>query len=110
MPPGCTAAARTPRSPVTFVECDREENIRRFGSAIGDERLIGRALKVGIVEVDVRVAMTGRRQVDQPPAIADKRRNPVDQDKVAEVIRPELRFKAVALCGRTVWPSLRHWR
>ena len=39
--------------------------------------------------------MTGRRQVDQPPAIPDKRRNPVDQDKVAEVIRPELRLEAV---------------
>ena len=80
---------------VTFVECDREEDVRRFGSAIGNERFIGRVLKVGIVEVHVRVAMTGRRQVDEPPAIADKRRNAVDQDKMAQMIRAELRFEAV---------------
>ena len=56
-------------APVTFVEGDREEDVRRFGSAIGNERIIGRALKVGIVKVDVRVAMTRRRQVDEPPAM-----------------------------------------
>src|SRR5271167_1119950 len=39
--------------------------------------------------------MTGRRQVDKPPAIADKRCNPVDQDKVSQVVCSELRFKAV---------------
>ena len=112
--------------PVTFVECDREEDIRRFRSAIGNERFIGRALKVGIVEVHVRVAMTGRRQIDEPPAIADKRRNAVDQDKVAQVIRAELRFEAVRSvaerCGHhsricddnverfTLWPAVRRRR
>src|SRR5439155_18398409 len=59
------------------------------------ERFIRRPLKVWIVEVHVRIAMTGGRQVDQPPAIPEKRHNPVDQDKVAKVIRPELRFEAV---------------
>ncbi len=39
--------------------------------------------------------MSRRRQIDEPAAIADKRRNPVDQDKVAQVIRPKLRFEAV---------------
>jgi hypothetical protein len=39
--------------------------------------------------------MAGRGQVDEPPAIADKRRNPVDQDKVAQVIRAELCFEAI---------------
>ena len=39
--------------------------------------------------------MTGRREVDEPPSIANKRRNPVDEDKVAEMIRPELGFEAV---------------
>src|SRR4029077_1614822 len=70
-------------TPVTFVECDSKEDVCRFRSAISDKRLIGRALKVRIVQVHVRVAMTGRRQVDEPPAIANKRRNPVDQNKVA---------------------------
>jgi hypothetical protein len=48
--------------------------------------------------------MTGRRQVDEPPAIADKRGNPVDQDKVAQVIRNELCFEAIGCGGRNVWP------
>jgi hypothetical protein len=39
--------------PVTFVECDREEDVRRFGSAISDERLIGRALIVRILQIYV---------------------------------------------------------
>src|SRR4029077_15602619 len=39
--------------PVTFVECDREEDVRRFGSAISDERLIGRAIKVRIFQIYV---------------------------------------------------------
>ncbi len=39
---------------VTFVECDREEDIRRFRSAIGNERLVRCPLEVRIVQVDVR--------------------------------------------------------
>src|SRR5579864_6747961 len=42
-----------PPDPVTFIECDREEDIRRFGSAISNERLIGRALKVRIFQIYV---------------------------------------------------------
>jgi hypothetical protein len=80
---------------MTFVECDREEDVRRFGSAIGNERLIGRVLETWVLKINVRVAMPRRRQVDEPPAIADKRRNPVDQDKVAQVIRAELRFESI---------------
>src|SRR4029077_9918578 len=84
-----------PASPVTFIECNREEDVRRFRSTVGDKRFVGRALEVGIVQVYVRIAMTGRRQVDEPPSIANKGRHPTDQDKVPEVIRPELRFEAV---------------
>src|SRR5437588_802518 len=91
-----------PAIPVTFIECNREEDVCRFRSAVGDKRFIGRALEVGIVHVYVRIAMTGRRQVDEPPSIANKRRNPVDQDKVAEVIRPELRFEAVGCVAERV--------
>src|SRR4029077_11018691 len=80
---------------VTFVEFDCEEDIRRLGPAIGNERIVGRVFKVGVVEVHVRVAMTGGRQVDETAAIADQRRNAVDQDKVAQVVRPELRFEAI---------------
>ena len=35
------------------------------------------------------------RKVDQPPTGADKRCHAVDQDKVAQVISTELRFKTV---------------
>ena len=44
--------------PVPFVERHGEEDIRRLRSAIGDEGLIRRALKVGILEVDVGIAVT----------------------------------------------------
>src|SRR5437867_12313363 len=80
---------------MTFVECHREEDVRRFRSAISYERFIRRALKVGIVEVHVRIAMTGGRQVDEPPSVADKQRNPVDQDKMSQVIGAELSLKPV---------------
>src|SRR5580658_9187026 len=89
---GCTYAA----IPVTFVECDRKEDVRSFGSSVGNEGLIGRVLKVGILEVDIGIAVTARRKIDQPPARTNERRNPVDQDKVAQVIGTELRFEAIA--------------
>src|SRR3984957_1482094 len=70
-------------APVPFVKCDCEENIRCFGSAIGNERIIGRALEIWVLKIDVRVAMPGRRQIDEPPTGANETRNPVDQDEVA---------------------------
>src|SRR5436190_20656967 len=82
-------------TPVLAVERHCKQDVRRLRSAIGNEGFIKRVLKVGILEIHVRIAMTRRRQVDEPPAIADKRCNPVDQDKVAQVIRPELRFEAI---------------
>ena len=39
--------------------------------------------------------MTGRGHVNQAPSPPNKRRNPVDQDKVAQVIRAELRFESI---------------
>jgi hypothetical protein len=52
-------------------------------------------VEIRVSEIDIRVAMTRRRQVDQPPTCADKRRNPVNEDKVAKVIGAELCFKAI---------------
>ena len=43
---------------VVFVEGNREENVCRFGSAIGDEGLIWSLCEVGILEVDIRIAVT----------------------------------------------------
>src|ERR1700738_2666799 len=77
------------------VEGNSEEDIRRLRSAVGNEGLIGRPLKVGILEIDVRLAVTGSRQVHQPTSGADKRRDAVNEHKVAQVIGAELCFKAV---------------
>src|SRR6266849_746487 len=84
-----------PTLPVFLIERNGEEDVCRLRSAIRHKWLIGRPLKVGILNVNVRKTVTGRRQIDQSPSCAKKTRNPVDQDKVAEVIGAELCFKAV---------------
>lgn len=81
--------------PVPFVEPNSEEDICRLRSAICDEGFIGRPLKIGIFQVDIGKAVTCRRQIDQPPTCAKQRRNPVDQDEVAEVIGAELSLKSI---------------
>src|SRR6266852_1932823 len=81
--------------PVPFVEGNGKKNVGRLRAAIRDERFVGRPLKVGIFEVDVRKTVPCGRQVDQPSPCADKRPNPVHQDKMAQMIGAELRFKAV---------------
>src|ERR1700735_3581406 len=57
-------------SAVPLVEGDGEQNVCGLRSAIRDEGIVRRALKVRIVEVHVREAMTCRRQVDQSPSSA----------------------------------------
>ena len=52
---------------VPLVESNSEEDIRRLRSAVGNERLIRRPFKVGVLEIDVGVAVPRRRQIDQPP-------------------------------------------
>jgi len=79
-----------------FVERNSEEDVCRLRPPIRNEGLIGRPLKVGILEVHFGEAVTRRRQVDQPPTGTDKRSNPVDQYKVAQVIGAELRLEAVS--------------
>jgi hypothetical protein len=44
--------------------------------------------------------VTGGRQVDQAPSRPNEGRNPVDQDKVAQVIRPELPCEAIGCAPR----------
>lgn len=53
---------------VAAVELDREKNIGRLGTAIGCQRVIGRPLEIGIVEIDVGTTMTCRRDNDEAPA------------------------------------------
>src|SRR5580698_5975962 len=88
---GSTHAAST----VTPVKRHGEKNVRGLRAAVGDERFVRRSLKIGIVQVYVGKTVTCGREVDQSAAFAQKRRNPVDQDKVAEVVRSKLCFKAL---------------
>src|SRR5271154_3206308 len=81
--------------PVPFVERNGKEDVRGFGPAVSNERVIKRAFKVGIVEVHIRVSVTRRRYVDQSSSRPNERRDPVDQDKVAQVIRAELCFETI---------------
>jgi hypothetical protein len=89
----CCSAHATVAMP--FVERDGEQDIRRLGSAVGDERVLRSALEVGIMQVDIRETMALRREIDNSASFADKWRNADYQDKVAQQIRAELRFKSV---------------
>jgi len=80
--------------PIPLVESYSKKDVRRLRAAIGNERLIGRVLKVGILKVYVRAPVARGRHIDQASSRPDKRRNPLDQDKVAQVIGPELCFEA----------------
>jgi len=80
---------------VASVKRYSEENVRGLRTAVGDKRVVGGSLKVGVFKVNVGEAMTSRREVDEPAAFAQKRRNPVDQHKVAEMISAKLRLKTI---------------
>ena len=86
--------------PVSFVEGNCEEDVRRLGPPVRNEGLIGRPLKVGTLEVHIGEAVTRRRQADQPPTCTDKRSNPVDEYEVAQVIGSELRLEAVSRAAK----------
>src|SRR4029077_1261305 len=85
-----------PMVPVPIVESNCEEDVCRLGPPIRNEGVVGRPLKVGILEVHIGEAVTCGRQVDEPPTSTDKRSNPVDEYKVAQVISAELRLEAVS--------------
>src|ERR1700682_1560250 len=78
--------------PMALVESCSKKDVRCLRAAIRNEGIIRSPLKVGILKVHVRAAVTRGRHVDQASSRPNERRNPVDQDKVAQVIRPELRF------------------
>ena len=46
---------------VPFVESNGEEDVCRLGSPIGNEGVIGRPLKVGILEVNIGEAVNLRK-------------------------------------------------
>ena len=65
------------------VEFDREQDIGRLRAPIGDERLIGRALEIGIVEVDVGIAVAGGGDVHEPSARCDQCSDAINQYEMA---------------------------
>src|SRR5580658_1157784 len=89
---GCRTDAAPAMPP---VEGNREENVGRLRAAVSDERIVSGPLEIGVVEVHIGEAMSGRRKVNQASAGANQRGNPVYQDKVAQVIGAELRLKSV---------------
>src|SRR5262245_20223812 len=78
------------------VKFNGEEDVGCLGAAIGDEGFIGCSLEIWIVEVYVRKAVAGGREIDQAAACAKQGRDAVDENEVAEVIGAELRLEAVA--------------
>ena len=48
--------ADAPR-PMPAVELDRKQDVRRLGTAVTDERLVGRSFEVRVVEIDVAEAV-----------------------------------------------------
>src|SRR5262245_40588 len=84
-----------PTLPMPPVESDREEDVRRLRPGVSNEGIVRRPLKFGILKINVGEAVSRGRQVDQPSSSADQRRNPVDEDEVAQMIDAELRFEAI---------------
>ena len=80
---------------VAAVELDREQDVGGLRPAVRRPRVIGRALEIRIVEIDVGNLMAGRRQIHQPRARLHQRRDPIDQHEMAEMVGPELRLEPV---------------
>src|ERR1700739_2036253 len=89
---GCRADA-TPAMPL--VEANREENVGCLGPAVSDERIVSRPLEVGSAEIHSGDPMPARREVDQASAGTNQRSDPIDQNKMAEMVGAELRLKTV---------------
>ena len=84
-----------PCGAVPPVEADREQNVSRLGAAIGDKGRVLGVLEVGVDQIDVRKAVAGRSEINQPAAGVEQGGDPIDEKEVSQVIGPELRLKAV---------------
>src|SRR4029077_6563384 len=69
--------------------------------AVGNPWVVRSALEVGVLKIDAGVTVSCGGEVDQPSPWSKKRRNPVHQDEVAEMICAELRFESIF--GMTEW-------
>src|SRR6267142_2414293 len=78
---------------VTQVERYCKKDVCSLRSAVGNPWVVRSVLEVGVLKIDVGEAVPRGCEIDQPSAWSKKRRNPVHQYEVAEVIRAELRFE-----------------
>src|SRR5882762_523523 len=84
-----------PATAMARVEPNRKKDVGCLRSAVGNPWVVRRALEVGVLKIDVGEAVPRGCEIDQPSARSKKRRNPVRQYEVAEVIRAELRFESI---------------
>src|ERR1700693_1683817 len=77
------------------VERYCKKDVCRLRSTVCNPWVVRSALEVGVLKIDVGEAVPRGCEIDQPSAWSEKRRNPVHQDEVAEVIRAELRFESI---------------
>ena len=90
-----------PAAAMARVERNRKKDVGCLRAAVGNPWVVRSALEIGVFEIDVGEAVPRGCEIDQPSAWSKKRRNPVHQDEVAEVIRAELRFESIF--GMTEW-------
>jgi hypothetical protein len=77
------------------VEHNRKKDVGCLRTAVGNPRIVRSALEGGVFEIDVSEAVPRRCEINQPSSCPEKRRNPVHQYEMAEVIRAELRFESI---------------
>src|ERR1700757_1189619 len=89
--------------PVAMARVERncKKDVGCLRAAIGNPWVVRSALEVGVFKIDVGVAVPRGCEIDQPSSGPEKRRYPVDQDEVAEVIRAELCLESIF--GMTEW-------
>src|SRR5690242_5086353 len=84
-----------PAVPVTRVKFYRKKNVCRLRPAVCNPRVVRSALEIGIDKVYVGETVPCRCEIDQPSSWSQKRRNPVHEHEVAEVVRAKLRFESI---------------
>src|ERR1700733_10931222 len=86
---------------VAAVELDREQNVGGLRAPVAHPCVVGRALEIWIVEINVGNLMAGRGEIDQPCPRLHQRCDPIDQYEMAEMVGAELRLEPV--CGLAGW-------
>jgi len=81
-----------------------QKDVGCLRAAVGNPWVVRVRSKLGVLKIDVGEAVPRGCEMISRPAWSKKRRNPVHQDEVAEVIRAELRFVIHLRYDRMVSP------